>query len=201
MKKLIISLTLAFAAMTLSAQESPIFLQQGMQSFSGFVSFSNNSLFQQTTGILYNYYFQDDFAIRANVRLGYNNHTDEYSFGAETTERTTVNNDIRLGFGVQKSLIKSRRFNGYIAADALAGLLSEKRIYNNNTDESSSFEFGIRPAMGIEFHFVNNFFVGLEWGYDVLFNNKEIDDNQKVNNTILDIADLSAASLRIGFNF
>ena len=56
--------------------------------------------------------------------------------------------------------------------------------------------------MGIEFHFVDNFFVGLEWGYDVIFNStKDEDSSYKTNNSILDVADLSSATIRVGFNF
>ncbi len=201
MKKLILSIILAGAAMTLSAQESPIYLQQGTQSFSGYVSYSYNSLFKTTSGILYNYYFMDNLALRANVRLGYKNTTDEYTLDSSTIEMTNVNNDFRLGLGLQKSLVKSRRFNGYIAIDALAGVQNAKVTRDNRTDKTSSIEFGARPAMGVEFHFVNDFFVGLEWGYDVIFNNSDLSSTHSVNNTILDIADLSSACFRVGFNF
>jgi hypothetical protein len=201
MKKLILSIVLASVAMAASAQDSPIFLQRGTQSFSGYVSVSNNSLIKTTSGILYNYYFHDDVALRANVRLGYNNKTEEYDYETIKSEVTNINNDFRLGIGLQKSLVKSRRFNGYIAIDALAGLQKGKTIQNDHTTETSAIEFGVRPAMGIEFHFVNDFFVGLEWGYDVIFNNLDDNDHHKVNNTILDIADLSSACFRVGFNF
>jgi|GEM_PF-6532575 len=201
MKKFVLSFVLAFVAVTLSAQETPIYLQQGTQSISGFISFSANSLIQQSTGILYNYYLKDDLALRANVRLGYNNVTSEYSNGDTKVERTDVDNEFRLGAGIQKSLIKSRRFNGYVAADALMGVLGQKDIYGERTDKTTAFEIGIRPAMGIEFHFVDKFFVGLEWGYDVLFNNQKFDERSSVRNTVLDVADLSSACFRVGFNF
>lgn len=201
MKKLILSIVLASVAVAASAQESPIYLQQGTQSFSGYVSYSYNSLFKTTSGILYNYYFMDNLALRANVRLGYKNTTDEYTLDSSTIEMTNVNNDFRLGLGLQKSLVKSRRFNGYIAIDALAGVQNAKVTRDNRTDKTSSIEFGARPAMGVEFHFVNDFFVGLEWGYDVIFNNSDLSSTHSVNNTILDIADLSSACFRVGFNF
>ncbi len=201
MKKLILSIVLASVAMAAPAQESPIYLQQGTQSFSGYVSYSYNSLFKTTSGILYNYYFMDNLALRANVRLGYKNTTDEYTLDSSTIEMTNVNNDFRLGLGLQKSLVKSRRFNGYIAIDALAGVQNAKVTRDNRTDKTSSIEFGARPAMGVEFHFVNDFFVGLEWGYDVIFNNSDLSSTHSANNTILDIADLSSACFRVGFNF
>lgn len=200
MKKLMISVVLAFAAMTLSAQESPIFLRKGTQSLSAFGSFSQNSLFQTTSGIMYNYFLDDDLALRANVRLGFNNENRKNTDSDFTTEETS--NNFRLGAGLQKSLIKSRRFNGYIAGDALVGFLSQREKWGDNERKSSSFEFGLRPAMGIEFHFVDNFFVGLEWGYDVIFNStKDEDSSYKTNNSILDVADLSSATIRVGFNF
>ena len=200
MKKLMICVVLAFAAMTLSAQESPIFLQKGTQSFSAFGSFSANSLFQMTTGIMYNYYINDDMAVRANVRLGFHNENTENTESDYTVEETS--NNFRLGAGLQKSLIKSRRFNGYIAGDALLGVLSQRETRGEYESKSSSFEFGLRPAMGMEFHFVDNFFIGLEWGYDVIFNTtNDKGRSVKTRNSILDVADLSSATVRFGFNF
>lgn len=200
MKRLFIIAALALSALTLSAQESPIYLEQGTSSLSGFFSYSTNSLFRRSTGIMYNYYIQDGLALRANVRVGYNNDTTEDSSGATTYKTSYIDNNFRAGVGLQKSLIKSKRFNGYVATDVMAGIIGSKTKMGDNVNKDSTFEFGIRPAMGIEYHFVNNFFIGLEWGYDILFNSKKT-DYRKVSNTIVDIADLSSASLRLGFNF
>lgn len=204
-KSFICFLALVLAGISLSAQESPIQLHQSSQSISGFITVSANSFFPTTTGIMYNYYLKDDLALRANVRVGYNKNVTEVTYGDSSTKNITeTGNNFRLGAGLQKSLVKSRRFNGYASIDALAGLMKAWDVDDDSyysTYYESVFEFGLRPAMGIEFHFVNNFFVGMEFGYDVIFDTGKKDKNTKIHNTILDVADLSSATVRLGFMF
>ena len=208
MKKGLLFVVLTFMSFSLFAQNSPISLREGTRSLSGFLSASANSMFPHTTGIMYNVYKEDDFAIRYNVRLGYNM-TVEITGDEPANKTTHVGNEFRIGGGIQKSLVKSKCLNGYVAADALIGVVGSKAQLNDNEPTiHSTFEFGIRPAMGIECHFITNFFIGIEWGYDVIFNTCKPDSDDywgptvdKARNTILDVADLSSVCLRVGFNF
>ena len=93
----------------------------------------------------------------------------------------------------------------------LVGELSEKNTHKYSgsdeyTTKSTTFEFGLRPVMGLECHFLSNFFVGAECGYDILFNNKKHkneggETSVTSKNTVLNICDLATFMVRIGFNF
>ena len=115
-----------------------------------------------------------------------------------------------VGFGFQQSLISGKRFNGYAGVDGLIGNTSLKTTYGeNNYYNRTVSEVGLRPFMGIQFCFDSHFFVGVEWGYDILFNNAKSKDvaggaetkNKLSRNTIVEMTDLSALCLRVGFGF
>ena len=205
-KLLILSIVLLFSANAI-AQDKDSDFTKGKSALSGFVNTMTNAnaVFRTTTGIMYSHYFRDGLASRTQVRVG---HT-KNRISKEDKDYDTYS-EVLLGLGLQKSLISGKRFDGYAGVDGLAGTNSVKETYSdNNYYKKTVTEYGLRPFMGIQVFYDSHFFVGLEWGYDVLFNNakdKRVNgptttDNKLSRNTIVEVTDLSAFSLRIGFNF
>lgn len=207
MKKLILLFIVLFVSANVIAQNDYFDFKRGMSSLSGFGNLmtNDNAVFGMTTGIMHSYYIKDGLATRTQIRLGYtkdkvdkeDNNFDTYS-------------EALLGLGLQKSLISGKRLNGYVGIDGLIGYNSLKTTYGEDTYYKKTVsEYGLRPFMGIQFYFDSHFFVGVEWGYDILFNNAKAKNvngdtetkNKLSRNTIVEVTDLSALCLRIGFGF
>lgn len=152
------------------------------------------------TGITYNYYVADGLALRTQVRIAYG--TDKKDKEDVVYTNTT---DFLLGLGLQKSLVQSRMFNGYAGVTLLAGCMGNKMVNDANFAKTTEFEFGLRPFMGFEHFFAKNFFISVEWGYDVTFAFRKTQDTAESKTIALskgiNIGDLSNFSVRLGFYF
>ena len=200
MKKAIVLLMALFLSLSAIAQVTVF--EEGTNTLAGFgnVMTNEDAVFDATTGIMYTRFLQDGLGLRLQARVGYA----KDKLDAEDKDYN-INSEVLVGAGLQKSLVTGKRLNGYVGADALLGSYAEKDIYTESSTVHSTTEFGVRPFMGIQLGFDTHFFVGLEWGYDILFNNSRVKYGDTIHklsrNTIVDMTDLSSLSLRIGYAF
>ncbi len=191
---------LGICASAFAQKPTTVVVDKGTSSLAGFSSVCRNSLYSTMTGVIYNYYLADGLALRSQLRV---------AFGSDRKDKEdniyTNTYDLLLGLGVQKSLIQSRMFNGYVGATALAGGMGNKNISNDTFVKTTKLEFGVRPFMGFEHYFVKNFFLGVEWGYDITFILEKAQNNTESMITSgskeINLGDLSNLLIRFGFNF
>ena len=206
MRKLLFGVIAMFSVCFASFAQESVNDWKGINTLSGFGSAVINKYtpLKFNSGILYSHYVTDGLAVRGQFRLGYSNDKldkDDKVFN--------TSNDFLLGLGIQQSLVKGRKCDGFVGVDALGGLSRDTSHADKDYYSDNHVQFGVRPFMGINFHFDTHFFVGLEWGYDVLFESSS--DVSKVGGTKTDTKnyrtfavafdDLSSISLRIGYAF
>lgn len=211
MKKLYIVAALLIAGMQFCLAQGPFVPQKGSKALNSFMCFSRNSLFNVRTGVQADYFIQDGLALTANVRLGYR--TDNILKENGDKDSQTVDNETLISAGLKKYLVGYKHLNGYVGLDAMIGGAHEKytRFTSDYATAQDILEFGARPYMGVEAFFLNNFFIGLECGYDVLFSSGKQgaaaggdlnpDMKKLAGHSIIDVADLSYAAVRFGFVF
>lgn len=211
MKKVLISIIamsiIGIGQMNAQEKLTCVNVSKGTAALHAYVNITPNSpAFPFASGIAGGYYLLDGFAVRGNIKVGYSSDKldkDDISYDTYS--------EFLLGAGVQKTLVKTKRLNGYVGADLFFGTAIEKEYYDDGSgsqlwDRGNTLEYGLKPVLGIDFYFAPQFYLGLEMGYDILFNNKRAKSsdgtqNKLYTNTIIDIANLTNFGIHLGFCF
>lgn len=207
MKKLFVLAALLISA-TMFAQKNNVIVDKGTWTTSLGVSLGGNPIGLagpiSDAGMQGSYYLADGLAVRTKLGFGLMNSKEN-----KDDNYWSVVTKFHVGAGVQKTLVTSRNLHGYVGCDLNYYSLGVKE---NSPESSVTFEktsenmVSIKPFVGIEYHFVPNFFIGVEWGCDTLLYSEKFSDSdhspEKVDGMLsVGLFDLSAASLKLGFCF
>lgn len=183
MKKLLLSLSVAFLGLAAQAQDFKPAKGDVTTEF-GLAGGLNNAEFDLNEGLLrFRYFVKSDLAIRAGFNVRTNNNTDNIygAIGSPNENKVGYNKNnetnLMINLGVEKHFAGTDRLSPYVGADFLIGNSSKKESRENTLGgvyaENEQFEkkgpnafgFGLRGVIGADYYIAKRLYLGAEAGF------------------------------------